>query len=474
MEDLTAASLDDVKAFFRTLLHAQQPVAGDRRRLRSGRGQAAGREVLRRTAGRPGAGPAAALDPELDGEKVVEVDGSRAAGADLLRLARRRHTSAPATPSSIWPRSILADGLSSRLDKSLVYDKPLASERQRRSTTAGDRRAVFVVIATARAGVVAAGHREDGHRGDRSSWPRPARPQAELDRARTKQEFQFVSGLERIGGFGGKADLLNQYNTFLGDPGKFDADVQRYRGADRGQRPRRGAAAGWRHRNRLIVRFQPEASGRAAERHARPRQGAGHRRRPPLRRAGGADRERSRTAWRSTSSSAHDLPKVAVSFATRAGTIADPAGKEGVAANADATIDLGTTTRNGARDRERARRPRHRRSAAAPREYSTLGFEVLTRNLGPALAIVADVVQRPEFPAAEVDREKKRQLDALASRRTDPNTIATAACAAMLAFGADHPYGWPAQGLPATVGRDHARDLAALSRDLLAARQLGA
>ena len=52
MEDLTAASLDDVKAFFRTLLHAEQPVARDRRRLRSGRGEAAGREVLRRPAGR--------------------------------------------------------------------------------------------------------------------------------------------------------------------------------------------------------------------------------------------------------------------------------------------------------------------------------------------------------------------------------------------------------------------------------------
>ncbi len=44
--------------------------------------------------------------------------------------------------------------------------------------------------------------------------------QAELDRARTKHEFQFISGLEAIGGFGGKADRLNQYNTFLGDPGQ--------------------------------------------------------------------------------------------------------------------------------------------------------------------------------------------------------------------------------------------------------------
>ena len=41
---------------------------------------------------------------------------------------------------------------------------------------------------------------------------------AELARAKTKQRYNFVTGLERIGGFGGKADLLNQYNTFLGAP----------------------------------------------------------------------------------------------------------------------------------------------------------------------------------------------------------------------------------------------------------------
>ena len=60
-------------------------------------------------------------------------------------------------------------------------------------------------------------------------WPRKGPTAAELERAKTKQESEFVSGLERIGGFGGKADVLNQYNTFLGDPGKIEADLGRYR-----------------------------------------------------------------------------------------------------------------------------------------------------------------------------------------------------------------------------------------------------
>jgi zinc protease len=41
--------------------------------------------------------------------------------------------------------------------------------------------------------------------------------------------LMLPDGFERIGGFGGKSDLLNTYNTFMGDPDKFAADVERHR-----------------------------------------------------------------------------------------------------------------------------------------------------------------------------------------------------------------------------------------------------
>jgi len=51
----------------------------------------------------------------------------------------------------------------------------------------------------------------------------------ELERARAQTEAQFVYRLQSIGGFGGKSDQLNAYNTFRGDPGYFDDDLERYR-----------------------------------------------------------------------------------------------------------------------------------------------------------------------------------------------------------------------------------------------------
>src|SRR5262245_15262136 len=51
----------------------------------------------------------------------------------------------------------------------------------------------------------------------------------EVERGRVQSEAQFMFRLQTVGGFGGKSDQLNAYNTFLGDPGFFDQDLTRYR-----------------------------------------------------------------------------------------------------------------------------------------------------------------------------------------------------------------------------------------------------
>jgi zinc protease len=55
----------------------------------------------------------------------------------------------------------------------------------------------------------------------------------EMERSIAQAEAQFVYRLQTVGGFGGKSDQLNAYNVFLGDPGFFDRDLERYTGATR-------------------------------------------------------------------------------------------------------------------------------------------------------------------------------------------------------------------------------------------------
>ena len=204
-------------------------------------------------------------------------------------------------------------------------------------------------------GRLARGDRES-HHARRSPGSRKTGPTAaELARAKTKQEFQFVTALERIGGFGGKADRLNQYNTLPRRSRTSSSGTWRATGPPRPPSVQQAVAKCLDTPNRLLVRFRVEKSGRPERspwtaRRSRP---AGTDR--PFVAPDGRRRRSSPTAWTSSSSSGTELPKVAVTFVTRAGAVADPAGKAG---------SPHMTRRRSTWARPRARRSRSRTRSA--------------------------------------------------------------------------------------------------------------
>ena len=60
-----------------------------------------------------------------------------------------------------------------------------------------------------------------------------------MQRALNQIEANFYRGMERVGGFGGKADQLNAYYTATGTPDYFEEDLARYRALTRGRHPGR-------------------------------------------------------------------------------------------------------------------------------------------------------------------------------------------------------------------------------------------
>ncbi len=455
MEDLSAASLEDVKEFFRqyyTPNNLSLVIAGDF-------DPAAAKALVEKYFGGLPPGPAlerpARWIPALSGERIVEVADRVPQERVYMAWPGPEYFADGEAAMTIASR-ILTDGLSSRLNKALVYDRPLCSSVSSFPFT-GEISGGLVVIATARPGS-SLDEVERIVTEQIAALAKSGPTQAELDRAKTKHEFDFISGLERIGGFGGKADLLNQYNTYLGDPGKFDEDLARYRALT--VEDVRASAARWLDtRNRLLVRFRPEKSDRPAE------STLDRSKMPPL----GEDRPFTapavQTATLENGMELHvveraDLPKVAVQLVTRAGAAADPAGKAGLASMTIRTIDMGTKTRSALQIETALGDLGTTLTGSAQREHAALGFEVLSRNLAPALAIFADVVRNPTFPASEVDREKKRQIDALAQQEKNPAAVA-ARVRGILAFGAEHPYGRPSQGLPRTVESITPADLTA-------------
>ena len=458
-EDLSAATLDDVKEFFRqyyTPNNLSLVVAGDF-------DPADAERLVRKYFGDIPPGPA--LDrpahwvPTLTSEKVVEVNDRVSLSRVYLGWEGPAYFDEDEAPLDLAAR-ILSDGLSSRLNRALVYDRQLATAVSAFPLTA-EIAGGFVVQATARPDVTLS-QIEEVITAEIARLAKEGPTADEVERAKTKYESEFISGLERIGGFGGKADILNQYNTYLGDPGMIDADLARYRAVTPADVQR--VVARWLDtRNRILLRFHPEKSERPADALTLDRS-----QQPPL----GADRPFTAPDVQTAKLpnglelfvvERRDLPKASLTLVTRAGAAGDPAGKAGVANMTVRTIDLGTPTRKALEIEEAFGALGTTLTGNAGRESARLGLDVLSRNLDPAMALLSDVVRNATFPEEEVAREKKRQLDLLAQQDRSAGALASR-IQPMLAFGPAHPYGRPIGGLKDTVEAIAREDLAAFHR----------
>ena len=154
---------------------------------------------------------------------------------------------------------ILASGKSSRLYRQLVHDRRIAVDVGA-SQASREHSGVFSVVATA-----APGHSlselEAVVADELSRMAADGPSDDEVERARTTVEADFVYRLQTVGGFGGKADQLNAYNVFKGNPDYFDADLTRYTTLD-AERIRAAAATYLRVPERVALGVVPR--GQAA------------------------------------------------------------------------------------------------------------------------------------------------------------------------------------------------------------------
>ncbi len=123
--------------------------------------------------------------------------------------------------------NVLSGGKNSRLYRRLVYELQIAQDVNAfQQSQALDSN--FVIIATARPG-----HTLDELKtviDEELDKLRQAQPERrEVTRALNQYEANFYRQMERVGGFGGKANQLNAYYTATGNPDYFEQDLARYR-----------------------------------------------------------------------------------------------------------------------------------------------------------------------------------------------------------------------------------------------------
>lgn len=151
-----------------------------------------------------------------------------------------------------------------------------------------------------------------------------------------------------------------------------------------------------------------------------------------------------------------EQPVVAATLVVRdAGIASDPAALPGLASFTASLLDEGAAGRSALQIADALDMLGARLGTSAGWDAAQANLYVLRKNFPEALAIMADVVTRPDFPRNEVERSRAERLTALQRGRDEPGVIAANAFQTLV-FGANHPYGRVAT-MPATRGMERAR-----------------
>ena len=450
-EDLDNASLDDVKSFFRrfyTPNNASLAIVGDF-------DPDGARSLVEKYFGDIPPGPHV--------ERALRMDSSLSGALDITSYDRvqlpRLYMTWPTVPafSDDQPAldilaAILGDGRSSRLYRSLVYEQRSAREVQvyhHDQEISGE----FIVQATANPE-----HSLDELESELLRQLEDIRSgnvtERELERARNRIQASHVFQLERSGGFGGRADQLNYYNTYTGDAEFINRDLDRYM-AVTVEDVRR--AAGMLDEARVKLSIHPEAERTATpssvERERIPSAAA-----QPSFTAPVPNRAQLDNGLNILHVERRGIPTVAFGLVTRSGSADDAPDRAGIAYLTTTMLPEGTATRDSGQISDEMEFLGSQIRAMANREYTVITSDGLTSTWRDTLSVLGDVAMNPTFPDRELERIRANTLTDLRRVSDNPATISARATRGVM-FGPGTPYGHPQSGSENSVSAVTRSDL---------------
>jgi len=440
MEDLNAASLEDVKTWFRTYYGAANAVlviAGDvqpdevRKKVEQYFGDIASGPVLKRAqswaAKMSGEKRATLQDrvPQSRLYKTWNIPGYSTRDFTLLQLVGE----------------VLAGGKNSRLYKRLVY-----ADQSATAVTAAiepfEIGSQFQLIATAKPeGDPAAVERALDE--ELARFIKTGPTAEELERVKTSVYSSFVRRVERIDGAGGKAAILGESQLYGGSPG-FYKETLRWM-SDATAVDLQNAARAWLSDGVFVLNVLPfpeyHAAAAGADRSKPPAIGAAPALvLPPLHRATLSNGLKVVLAER------HEVPVVQLNLIVDAGHAADSLAKPGTSNLALAMIEEGTKKRDALQIAARAESLGAEIRAGSTLDTSFISLNAITGQLAESLELFSDVLLNPTFPKAELARLKTLSLAAIQQQKSQPRGLASRLFP-RLVYGAGHAYSNPFSGI---------------------------
>ncbi len=465
--DIESARIADVRDFhqqFYTPNNASIAIAGDF-------DPKALRALLTRYFGPIPKGPAA---PPVNVATPPVTSQRRATVTDTVQLSQVRV--AWLTPPAYTPDAYSVDsamnalggGKAGRLNQVLVYKTQVAqsvscNNESRKLTGVGE------CVVTAKPGVKL----EDV---EATIWSEIARLQSEgptaqeVEAAKAGQLTRKISGLQRLGGFGGVADTLDEYNQYTGDPGFLPRDMAMTEAVSAASA--RAAATKYLTKNAAVVvytvpgkkvvddvprspadtdanvkitnPYTPEFEASQNWRKTQPKPGPTPQVHLPV-----PETFALGNGMKVYVVENHALPVLSAVVVTRAGSEANPQGKGGLATLTAELMSDGTVSRNLRKLAEDQDLIGTRIGPAASMDGSTTSMTVLTNYTGQGMDLLSDVVEHPAFRTEDLERRRQQRLLRI-KQETDNVSQMAMRVGPRLVFG-DQPYGTAASGTTESV-----------------------
>jgi len=455
MKDLDAASLSDVQEWFKTYYgpnNVTVVIAGDIT-------PEVAREKVEKYYGEIPAGPPIAKQEVWIAKRTGTHRGwvqDRVPQARLYRIWNVPEYGSPEEALLDLAAEILGQGKTSRLYKRLVYKDQIATSASSSNDT-NEIGGQFDFTLTANPG------------GDLSKMEKAADEELqnflkngptpeELQLAKTQILGRYARIVERIGGFGGKSDVLARCQTYTGNPDCYRDYLKWVKAATPATVKK--AADEWLSDGDYVLEVHPYPTDlKTADKLDRSKEpapgGAMSLNLPSLQKATLSNGLKVMLAER------HTAPVVNFTLMVDSGYSADPAAATGTASFEQRMLEEGTPTRDSLKIGEELESLSANFNAGANLDYSLVSLNTLKSTMDKSLDIYADLILHPAFPQKEFVRLQKERLAGIKREKVTPQTMALRVVPTLL-YGAGHPYAMPftGSGTEASVGKMTREDLA--------------
>jgi zinc protease len=439
MEDLNAASLEDVKEWFKAYYGAANAIiviAGDV-------DVKTARERVEKYFGDIPSGPPVAKHNLWIAKRTGEHRQQMEDRVPQARIYKFWNVSQWGSADSDYLNLVadtLSSGKSSRLYKRLVYDDQIATDVQA-STYSSEIAGIFLIQASARPGQPLA-KVEKAIDEEIARFLGEGPTAAELQRVKTQHRARFIRGIERIGGFGGKSDVLAMNQVYAGNPDHYKTTLKRV--TDATAADLKGAANRWLSDGVYALEVHPfpeyATTQTNVDRKKLPEAGP-----PPEAKFPDFQRATLANGLKIVLAERHSIPQVNFQMMVDAGYAADQSILPGTGGMTLSLLEGGTKRRNALQISDELLRLGANLNAGSDLDTSTVSMSALKENLDASLDVFADVILNPSFPPEDFGRLQKQRLSQIQQEKVQPIGIALRVFAGLL-YGPGHAYSNPLTG----------------------------